>query len=145
MLNKHVPNTFDPVRFAKTQESMEGFIALDKLSLSTDFLVGSAGQVGYKLSFGVDPENYVYIQGVVEAMLPLECQRCLKPMEYPIHAEFRLSPVQSVAEAGALPDRYEAILMEEGKLSVLRIVEEELILSLPIAPMHDKACYFEKG
>lgn len=145
MLREHVPESFDPKRFAKATESIKGCLPLDKFSFPAEVLAGSVGEVGYELRFGIDSEGYVYIHGFVDAVLNLECQRCLKPVEYPVHAEFSLSPVRDETEANKLPERYEAILMEQDKLSVLRIVEEELILSLPIAPMHDEACYFEAG
>lgn len=129
----------DPKRCAKAAELRQGRLSLANFDLPTEML-GDPGEVSYRLQFGVDPEGYVYIHGFIEATLQLQCQRCLKPMEHIVHSEFNLSPVQSEHNAAALPERYEAVLMEQDKLSVLRMVEDELILNLPISPMHDWEC-----
>jgi len=130
----------DPKRCAKARELCQGRVPLASFNLPAVVLQGSE-EVCYKLKFGVDSEGYVFINGCVEAALQLQCQRCLRSVEYNIHSEFHLSPVQNGENAATLPDRYDAVLMEHDKLSVRQLVEDELILSLPIAPMHNRECH----
>lgn len=133
-------SSIDPKRYAEAGRTLEGALPLSSLSLPAEVLVVPQAVVHYQFSFGVDKEDYVYIHGQVKTELNLECQRCLKPMSQSISSEFYLSPVRTGVEAHDLPERYEAIFLEEGKVSLSQIVEEELILSLPMAPMHTGNC-----
>lgn len=126
----------DPKRYADSGQSLTGDVPLQALSLPSEVLGIGQGVVHYRFNFGIDSENYVYIHGWVETELSLECSRCLKPMAKNFSSEFYLSPVRTAEEAEKLPERYEAVFLTEDKLSVDRIVEEELILNLPIAPAH---------
>lgn len=136
MLKEKVLTSVDPKRFAKSKETLQGSLPASSFNLPAEVLPGSE-DVRYQLRFGFDSENYVYIHGSVEAVLHLQCQRCLQPMEHKIYSEFSLSPVQDANDAATLPECYEAVLMDQDRVSALRIVEDELILSLPIAPMHE--------
>jgi len=118
-----------------------GTMSLLELDVSSEFLDVSSGTVRYSLTFGRDVENYIYIQGKVEAEVVLECQRCLGPLKQLVHSEFCLSPVETAEAAAQLPERYEAVFTESGSLSLRHLVEEELLLSLPVAPSHEGACY----
>ena len=81
-------------------------------------------------------------QGVAVAELSvngsavLECQRCLRPMELPLATLTRIALVPSVAEAGRLPPDLEPVLAEGGRISMEQLLTEELLLSLPIVPLH---------
>ncbi len=126
----------NPRRCAEKGQFLQGELPIDTFSLPTDVLAPGLGVVHYRLKFGLDDENFVYIHGWMETELSLECQRCLKPIAKNMSSEFYLSPVQTSEEAESLPERYEAIFLEEECISIERILEEELILNLPIAPMH---------
>jgi uncharacterized protein len=73
----------------------------------------------------------------------LRCQRCLNGMDYTIQHEARLL----LCDQAALDvledeeeDEFESILAD-AHLDVLALLEEEILLSLPIAPMHQQgAC-----
>ena len=59
-----------------------------------------------------------------------------------IITDFALGIVNTLEEANALPENYEPVVTEEGgQLSLYQVVEDELILSLPIIPKHEpEAC-----
>ena len=72
-----------------------------------------------------------------EAML--RCQRCMQPMRWPVRSAVRVALVASAAEADALPGEIEPVLAPEGRLRIAELVEEELLLTLPIVPLHESA------
>jgi uncharacterized protein len=143
MLKEDAQLTLDPKRSAEKKEALEGTLPLESLDLPAEVLGSPIGEIHYKLGFGKDGENYVFIQGEIETALTLECQRCLKPIEHKVKSEFCLSPVKNSSEAEALPERYDPVLAEGEKLTLLQIVEEELILSLPLVPLHETECHFQ--
>jgi uncharacterized protein len=69
----------------------------------------------------------------------LQCQRCLEPFGYEIIGDFNSAILESEAEADELPDYYDPVVVEDGTLVVQDLIEDELIISLPIVPMHDLA------
>jgi uncharacterized protein len=71
------------------------------------------------------------------AQLQLRCQRCLETMPVELEGGSLVHLVESEAAAQGLPEDAETLLAPEGKLSLGNLVEEDLLLSLPIAPRHE--------
>ena len=77
---------------------------------------------------------------VVEAAteVTLECQRCLQPMRTPLHAERRIFFVEGEDAAAALDaDTDDDVLALEPALDLPALVEDELLLTLPLVPRHE--------
>ena len=72
----------------------------------------------------------------VEGGATLTCQRCLKPMTEPVSSEVRVALIQSEADASRVPEDLEPVLAHGGRITVGELVEEELLLALPIVPLH---------
>ena len=100
-------------------------------------LVNSEGVVNIELAFGRDEQRLRTLKGKLSAELNLLCQRCLHPVNKTITSEFQLGIVMSDEQAQNLPRVYEPLLVEDEKLVLLDVIEEELILSLPMFAYHD--------
>lgn len=70
----------------------------------------------------------------------LKCQRCLEVLEIPIDSTTRVGLVASEADVGSVPEDLEPMLAPDGRTSIGEIVEEELLLALPIVPLHEQEC-----
>jgi uncharacterized protein len=66
------------------------------------------------------------------------CQRCLEPVVLPIHSECVYAVVNEGTSGQHLPKGYDVLEVGEDPLDLLALVEEELLLALPIVPLHDK-------
>ena len=73
----------------------------------------------------------------VQAHLALTCQRCMAPYECAVDSDDTVAMVADGAGADAAPAGRETILAPERRLSVRELVEEELLLALPIVPLHE--------
>jgi uncharacterized protein len=74
---------------------------------------------------------------VAEATVRLECQRCLEPMEVPLAVDRRFFFVEGEDQAAALDaDLEEDVLSLEPALDLRELVEDELLLALPLVPRH---------
>jgi uncharacterized protein len=69
----------------------------------------------------------------------LTCQRCLQPMTEPVNSTARVALIATEADASRVPDDLEPVLASGGRISVGELVEEELLLALPIVPLHSEA------
>ncbi|HZF24900.1 MAG TPA: YceD family protein [Steroidobacteraceae bacterium] len=112
---------------------LETEIALVDLERIRPLLRRDAGMARGQFRF--HRENAAAVaEGHVSATLTLTCQRCLGEMTLPIDTDSRLA---FVASAGAeAPASREPVIAPDGQVSLATLIEEELLLALPLAPMH---------
>ncbi|WP_241659292.1 YceD family protein [Extensimonas vulgaris] len=80
-----------------------------------------------------------WLQLRVHATVPLLCQRCLTPVDVPLVVERAFRFVADEATAEALDEGCEEDLLVLSRSFDLRaLIEDELILALPLVPMHDR-------
>lgn len=72
----------------------------------------------------------------VDATLTLVCQRCLAPMSWPVSSHTQIALVAQADDAERVPPEFEPVIAAEGRISVRDLVEEELLLGLPVVPLH---------
>jgi uncharacterized protein len=71
-----------------------------------------------------------------DAVLELVCQRCLEPVELKVSEQLSLSLLDESAGEEASEDA--AALLDRGKFNPAVLIEDELIVALPIIPRHEK-------
>lgn len=73
-----------------------------------------------------------------ETEVTLECQRCLQPMRWPLQAHRRIFFVEGEDAAAALDANHDDdVLALVPALDLQALVEDELLLALPIVPRHE--------
>jgi uncharacterized protein len=87
-----------------------------------------------KLAFGRF-EGRTTVELSVEGSLVLPCQRCLRPCECPLDETALLIVVADDTEE--VPGGFEPVLGDAERLSVTELVEEQMLLGMPLVPMHD--------
>lgn len=102
----------------------------------TDLLCSNEGTVEVALEFGMDLEHRRNVGGRLHAEVQMRCQRCLQPMAVTIDQEIHLGMVPNEAAAQSLPGHYEPLVVTGEPVSLRELVEDELLLALPIAPAH---------
>lgn len=81
-------------------------------------------------------QGHVVADVNVEAVVALQCQRCLAPMTLQLAGSSRVALVESEAAAASVPAELETALAPEGRMRLADLLEEELLLALPPAPRH---------
>ena len=143
MQSEHLPHTVNPAKLAQRRIVLDGNIPLGKLDRLSEQLVklDSDGLVALQLEFGKDKQGFTTIIGSASTQVELICQRCMKEMTFDLSAVISLALVADDEAANELPDRYDPILVESSGLMPLRsLVEDDLILALPIVAYHDSPC-----
>ena len=133
-----------PVHLNFAQKAKNGFEIRGKwpikqLNRLNDHLLSDQGDIEADLKFdraGPIP----FIRGNIKAELVLKCQRCMQSMPYSIEADFKLGLVQNEDQADRLPDEYEPYLVEDDNNHLPDMLEDELLLALPLVAMHDFEC-----
>lgn len=139
MSKERLPVQIDPVRLAETGRHLEGTIPLSTMNRLSNLLVDDKGDVDVRLEFGIDPEGIHFLKGRIQCRVMLECQRCLQAVAYEIDSGIALGIIDSHAASELLPSHYEPLVVEDGPLFTRDLVEDELLLSLPIVPMHPES------
>lgn len=137
-MNKdYLPQKVDPFRFADNGISLNGSLLIKDMPRLCSSLFSDEGEVSVDMTFEIDEQNIKYIKGHLATHLTLQCQRCLEPFKYEIISDFLLGIVHTEEEAERLPERFDPLVVVDGALMLSDMIEEELIVSLPIVPMHD--------
>lgn len=123
----------------------EGRIPLQAMARLRGSLADDDGDVRYTLAFGVDALKLPFAELRIEAELPLICQRSLQRFLLPVRLQQRLGLIRDEAEESALPAEYEALQVPaDGMLRPAELVEDELILALPVVPVSPAAEVVER-
>lgn len=134
-----LPHLIDPISFADKQRTLQGQIPLTKLSRLADVLLHNNGQVEIDLSFSKEGRLSV-VRGNIRANLDLECRTCLEALVLPVDIQVNLAVVKSMEQAERLSGEYEPLMIEDEKIPLHELVEDELLLVLPDFPRHTEEC-----
>ncbi len=122
----------------------EGEIELSKLGRLTEFLhPDEAGRkqtpVALKFEFSRNEFGVPVLVGSLETCLELECQRCLGTMEFPIDVDFHL--MIDASDELVRESSLDTLYSDEGFIDLFEVIEDELILAIPLVASHeDRSC-----
>lgn len=136
-----IPITLDPTRAAQKRATFDGIVPLVTLTRLTDSLVSSEGDVDVVVNCGTDEQGLVFIEAQARCQVQVKCERCSEHMSMELNTSFAYTPIRSDKDSAHddIPERYEVVEKNEhGEVNLRQLVEDELILALPLFPMHDE-------
>lgn len=142
-MNNVLPESVDAWRMVQARRSFQGSLPLASLPRLRGSLAATDGAVDFDLEFGKDDLGVAHLRVRADASLPLTCQRTLEVFRLPVHVDARLGLIAQEADEAALPGGYEPLLTADGTLRLADVVEDELILALPVVPVKPGAEYRE--
>jgi len=130
----------DCLEFARSGGVLERSVGLDELPRLADVLVATKGFLSVRLEGSRDDTGKSWLKVDVAGKPVLCCQRCLGGVEFPLVISSRLqlmAPGEEWPDDDLADDSADAIEAEKA-LAVLSLIEEEVLLALPIAPRHEQ-------
>lgn len=119
--------------------SFSGDIPLTKMPRLASLVIQDNAIISVSFEFGSSAYQHAAIKGHYKAELSVECQRCLEPMAQAIDQDFEL--LIDASEEDIQSFEVDTVYTSEGYLDVFEVIEDELILALPIISMHeDTSC-----
>jgi uncharacterized protein len=84
-------------------------------------------------------EDDVWLHLAAEATVPLTCQRCMGVVEIPVEVAqwYRFVATEDIAMAED-DQSEEDLLVMEPQFDLLAVLEDELLMALPLVPMHEQ-------
>jgi len=139
-MSAEIPEVLDAWRSVAARHRIEGRVPLASLPRLRDGLLDPDGEVRFVLDFDRDALQLPCVVLEAETELPLQCQRSLQRFLLPVQIRQRLGLIRDEADEAALPEGYEALLVPaDGRLHPLDLVEDELILAMPVVPVRPGA------
>lgn len=144
MTKEFSPDRLDVRAFAQAQAHLEGQdplshfkrLALEAQGPHDDVHVRWAAQGELRAESGAAKQVWLHLQAELD--LPMICQRCLTPASIPLDVDRSFRFVADEATAEALDDESEEDLLALSKDFCLHdLIEDELLMELPVVPMHD--------
>lgn len=138
------PRRFDVRSFSESSARLAGTTALvdmARLSQECHPQGGSVAPVQWEVLGEMRPDSggkpSVWLNLMASVHLPVACQRCLGPVEVPlsVHRWFRFVDDEATAEVQDEISE-EDVLALEPRPDLLGLIEDELLMELPLVPMH---------
>jgi uncharacterized protein len=134
-----LPEYLDVIQKAKFGVEVQGRWPVRKLQRLSALLLEEAGDLQAELKFR-QLGRLRLIDGKISVGLKVTCQRCLSPMPLSLKIDFKLGLISKEIQADGLPEGYEPYLVEGNSENIPHMLEEELLLAMPLVAMHEGDC-----
>jgi len=137
----------DTLAFARQTGSLEGELPVASLTRTIDLLADTAGNLKYRVEGGWGARSRPQLVLKLDGMLSVRCQRCLEGVDFPLHVQSVLEFVddEDSLTQEEIEDDTKDFLPAQSEVDVLALIEDEVILSLPVAPRHERCALPEAG
>jgi uncharacterized protein len=136
-MSSGLPATIDAIQLADKGARLAGEIPVKTMARLRALCLDGRGKATIELFFERGGKRGLRrVRGTITASIRVACQRCLQPMTLAIQAEPSLVVVQA-DERSALPAQEADVLLADKPVSLSGLVEDELLLAMPMIPMHD--------
>ncbi|MCE2030223.1 YceD family protein [Sessilibacter corallicola] len=135
-----VPRFIDARKFAQQQGKIQGQLDLSSLPRILEVAQEKAGVVEVDLDFKIDDHGHSVVTGTIDTNFSVVCQRCLGPLPVSVSSDVNVAVTRDQADAKLLPRSLDPWIVEGESGDLHELIEEEILLELPMAPFHDYEC-----
>ena len=126
----------DGLQFARAGLERRGVVGMKQLPRLAELQCSTEG-LEYHLRGGRAGNGKPCLWLSVRGSMELPCQRCLDPIQVPIAIDAELQLAETVREISEADDEIDRVLASR-RMDVALLVEDEVILALPMAPRHEE-------
>jgi uncharacterized protein len=123
---------------ADREAALSGELQLSKLTRLVGMLRSDVGSVRASLKFGQRRGGRIEVELTYTAAVELTCQRCLEPYRHELAGRANVVLVEAGSASDAVPEGYEPFEIVDGRLLPAELIEDELIVSMPLVPKHER-------
>ena len=129
------------LEFAQAQQTLAGEIDALKCERLAETLLpsGTGAHISFKIIGAAKQLRNPSLHLHIEAKLPVTCQRCLDEMLLNINLDFNYIICNTLPTE--IDENDDTDWLEAApEMNLQALIEDELLLAMPIAPMHDHDC-----
>lgn len=133
-MSGQLPAQIDPIRLADEGVRLYGTLPGSEMSRLHELALPNSRpeQVAVDLQFERTGQGVRRMHGTIRTQVVMACKRCLKPLTVEVVAQSLFVLVQP---GEAEPEECESLVVEAA-LSLAELVEDELLLAMPMSPGH---------
>lgn len=138
-MSSGLPEFGNPLLLAQSGKRFSGRLALSRFGRLAGSLAKPLARedaVDYSIELCRNEDGKPVIRGRVRGALPQVCQRCLETFRLPVDRAFNVVLITDPAEEKLLGDSENARLVPDGEMRLADLLEDEMILALPLVPRH---------
>lgn len=132
-----IPHLVEPYKLVELNQQLTGGLDLEELTRITEFFGSQPNKLDYSLICEKDEAGTLFLHLSINTAISLTCQRCMQLFQYSVERETTLQVAETEEAARDLPEGIEPILLDENRLNLLELLEDELMLAIPIVAMHE--------
>lgn len=125
----------DGLQFARDASRVRGTLGPAQLPRLAE-MRWSVDEIAFDIQGGLSRQGKSCLRIQAVGHVELVCQRCLGPLALEVSVDVELELCESLSEIEQADDDVDRVLATRS-MSVAQLVEDELILCLPIAPKHE--------
>lgn len=137
-MTAHIVDGFEFCRLGEQLSGSTPVAALERLAAE---VADKSGEVRWSFAGGRHPKGFPQLRMVVDGEVSLVCQRCLSSYRQPLASETVLVLARSEADADETEEKLDDdsidVIVGSTSLDLLQLVEDEVLLSLPLSPRHE--------
>lgn len=129
----------DCLAFAQDSGVLEGVVAVRDFTRLCESLADSAGEIHYRIEAGLDKSGRAFMRLEAGAELQLQCQRCMQVFGWHLATSSYVFVAHNAAELDAWDRKAEGLeeaVLADSQFDWFAWLEDEILLTLPVAPIH---------
>lgn len=134
MKTPQIPQYAIASKAVATGQRFKGQVLLSHLGRLAPLLLDKTGALDVDLAAEKDRAGQQWVKGTIKGQLTLECQRGEHPFDWPCDLKTELRLVFSDAEEKKVLAEAEPYRVEDDRLPLRELVEDEVLLALPMHP-----------
>lgn len=137
MLNR-LPVDVNPFRLVEQKKRLTGAMPFQQLPRLAEVALPETGDFAVDLEFARSLSGLPIIVGSVRGTVVMECQRCMKPVEFPVDSDIQVALTTFQSDERPEQEGFEAWLVEDDRLFIQDFIEDEILLALPLVARHEQ-------
>ena len=135
-MSNDLPLRFDPVLFSNRGRQLAGNIPVQDMPRLMELAPNSEGEFYVSMAFSMSSLQFPMVKGTIEGEVVQSCQRCMGNAAVPIKGQFQLLLITPDALELASEEGHEIFEYEGQVITTATLIEDEIILSMPIVAKH---------
>jgi uncharacterized protein len=124
---------------AGREATLSGELDPGKLPRLRGLLHSEVGSVRAALRFRQRRDEWLGAEIDLHVSVELVCQRCLEPFRYEAKERVDIVLADAAALPATVPEGFEPFELEGGRLKPAELIEDELIVAIPLVPKHARS------
>jgi len=116
--------------------TLSGELNIGQLTRLRGLLHSDSGSVRATLRFRQRGDGWLASEVEYRADVELVCQRCLEPFRQELEESVNVVIADSDSLPTTAPTGFEPFELEDGRLQPVQLIEDEVIVAIPLVPKH---------